>query len=1076
LDTPVNAADTPGIDLTAYGRAKGSPSFMSPEQARGEWDRVTPASDIYSLGSTLFYVLTGKVPYDGKTGAEVVDKVKTGVFCAPRTVTPEVPAALDAICRKAMSYEAGDRYATAQDLANDLERWLADEPVGAWREPFAHRARRWARRHRTLVTATAATVVVGFVLLAIAGYRLDRKNDDLKQANEREVALRIEAEKQKELADERFQLALDSTGSTVTDIQAKLVRSPGTRVVRETLLKDAIVRLERLLERADQTREANRTKVIARIQLGDLYRDVEQNPSKAEGEYIRAVELATAMREQFPQDPDVALVFAKARHHLGRSHVLLGRFAKAANLYREASFLLDEIGPTAEEPRAQNLTCQAELALVTGDSATAILRYTEARTIWEHRDGTDEDAAFSLAEVIRAIGHAAERAGRYEHAIAQYTLAISKWSELQTRRPTDVTLQKQIALTHNGLAQSHSMLGNRQVATTHFQAFFDLTRTLVEQDPENGESLLELSIAYGGLALDAAGRFDLQKAEEHSGRSLQILERLSNLDANNVTARRNYATGLSKLAVVAQKRQKPKEAVSRFGEAITIGRGILQIAPNHSLTIADMAEWLHTVGLLCIKQLGDSERGLAALNESVVLWSSLIEADSTNLYWHSRSLESHRLLGETLRTKREFEKSGSVYRAGLLNVERLRVDDMHNPLIRRATGDIRSELFKLDLDLSRTNEAVKAAEAEIESLNKLANENPQDKVNFEALDRNHTFLATAYSQLFNPTKSIAHRRLASDACELGLKLDPVDTLFRSSLLVHQTILGEAEREIDPAKALQAFEAALAHKPLFPADLVETSILLVRFGMLEARAGDCCEMLNKPREALVHYMKALEHHQKVATIELQERNVPGILAYDYRRLAEIRLYVLDFKGALSDYTKAKEILDALTKAKDPVRAIDRELPLQDEKIKSLVKDSLAFVQSLPGGLKTLDDVLKQPTRIRLDAMRLRVTWLINAGDLNEAAKTAAKMAEQKALDGDQFARAAVEFSRLAAEPGSQKEEYLERAVGLLVKAKDAGYFQGPADVAWLTWEPFFDPLRKNGAFQGLVKEVTGRMKK
>ena len=231
-DTPGNSPNTPLVDLTVYGRAKGSPSFMSPEQARGEWDRVGPASDVYSLGSTLFYLLTGRVPYDGRTSAEVVAKVKEGEFASPRSLSGEVPAALDAVCRKAMAFDPANRYPTAQSLADDIERWLADEAVSAWTEPFAVRVRRWARRHRTIVTATSAALAVGFVLLAAAGYRLDRKNRDLDKANtDLSQAQQLEVGLRKQ-ADERFQIALESNAHLVTDIQTKLIHAPGTRAVR----------------------------------------------------------------------------------------------------------------------------------------------------------------------------------------------------------------------------------------------------------------------------------------------------------------------------------------------------------------------------------------------------------------------------------------------------------------------------------------------------------------------------------------------------------------------------------------------------------------------------------------------------------------------------------------------------------------------------------------------------------------------------------------------------------------------------------------------------------------------------
>jgi serine/threonine-protein kinase len=138
---------------------------MSPEQAAGRVEEVGPASDIYGLGATLHCLLTGQPPFRGDDLGELVRRVSRGEWPTPRQVKGDVPAGLDAICRRAMALQPQDRYGSAQELAADVERWLADEPVGAYREPLRARAGRWARRHRVLVAATA----VGLLVASLAG-------------------------------------------------------------------------------------------------------------------------------------------------------------------------------------------------------------------------------------------------------------------------------------------------------------------------------------------------------------------------------------------------------------------------------------------------------------------------------------------------------------------------------------------------------------------------------------------------------------------------------------------------------------------------------------------------------------------------------------------------------------------------------------------------------------------------------------------------------------------------------------------------------------------------------------------
>jgi eukaryotic-like serine/threonine-protein kinase len=176
-------------DATISGTVKGSPAFMSPEQAEGRVDLIGPASDVYSLGATLYALLTRVKPFTGKTNSEVLSAVRQGRFSPPRRVKPGVPRPLEAICLKAMSLEISGRYQGAAELAADVERWLSGEPISAWREPWYDQFRRWARRHRVVVASATAAVVMGVAVLAVTNgmlrdlaKRLDASNTSLRAA------------------------------------------------------------------------------------------------------------------------------------------------------------------------------------------------------------------------------------------------------------------------------------------------------------------------------------------------------------------------------------------------------------------------------------------------------------------------------------------------------------------------------------------------------------------------------------------------------------------------------------------------------------------------------------------------------------------------------------------------------------------------------------------------------------------------------------------------------------------------------------------------------------------------------
>src|SRR5262249_32961776 len=140
------------------------------------------ASDIYSLGATLYCLLTGQAPAKGRNIAEILQKVQRGSFPRPREVCPAVPGALEAVCLKAMALEPGDRYATAQELAADVERWLADEPVTAWKEPWTTRARRWVNRRKTTVAVTLTALFVLAVAGVLLGFAREREREARQEA------------------------------------------------------------------------------------------------------------------------------------------------------------------------------------------------------------------------------------------------------------------------------------------------------------------------------------------------------------------------------------------------------------------------------------------------------------------------------------------------------------------------------------------------------------------------------------------------------------------------------------------------------------------------------------------------------------------------------------------------------------------------------------------------------------------------------------------------------------------------------------------------------------------------------
>jgi serine/threonine protein kinase len=178
--------DKGSSELTQPGRAIGTLAFMSPEQAAGRLDLMGPASDVYSLGATLYFLLTGKSPFSESDVGQILQEVVEGPFY-PARQNRHVPRALEAICSKAMRLKPEDRYPSAGALAGEIERWLADEPVSAWREPISLQIKRWVRRHTALVAAAASLLVTATIGLAVGIVLLNEKQKIAEDARQQAI-------------------------------------------------------------------------------------------------------------------------------------------------------------------------------------------------------------------------------------------------------------------------------------------------------------------------------------------------------------------------------------------------------------------------------------------------------------------------------------------------------------------------------------------------------------------------------------------------------------------------------------------------------------------------------------------------------------------------------------------------------------------------------------------------------------------------------------------------------------------------------------------------------------------------
>ncbi len=309
---------------TISGQVLGTPSYMAPEQAEGRGKRVGPAADIYALGAILYQALTGRPPFLGESQLETLKLVVSNEVVTPRTLRPDVPRDLETICLKCLEKEPTRRYAVAQDLADDLKRFLENRPIRARRTTPPERIWRWCRREPWLAGAslTAATLTVILAIVATASalvYRDQRdqiaddlvriQNSETEAKNQRDRALDAEGEARVNLlrAREEEKQARQSKAavqSVLEFFQTKVLAAARPKDQEGGLGKD--VPLREALDAA----ESDIAKILAgqpvseasiRDSLGDTYYYL-GDPQQAR----RQIERAVALRRgaQGPDHPD----------------------------------------------------------------------------------------------------------------------------------------------------------------------------------------------------------------------------------------------------------------------------------------------------------------------------------------------------------------------------------------------------------------------------------------------------------------------------------------------------------------------------------------------------------------------------------------------------------------------------------------------------------------------------------------------------------------------------------------------------------------------------------------------------
>ena len=398
---PLKPQSSDDSTATQQGAGMGTPGFMSPEQAEGRWDVLDRQSDVYSLGAIL-YCLLGldiRLPVEGQKEilAKVLKRIRKkdnpGAFSSPGTRKAFVPKGLEAITLKAMAIQPAQRYPTAHALADDLERWLADEPVSVYRDPWADRYLRTIRRHKAACITGLALVSMALIGLTITSTVISAKNGQLQEARQQ--------------ADANFFQARAIILAVLDQAERELSKLPGLEHPRLNITRYAAELFHEL-----HTRKP--TDVFLTVDLAEVIRTL-ANLQRLSGKNEEAAESyreAIGLVEELSDEIKVR----ECQHYLlvdqAANQRAMGQLRKAEGSLERATILIADLmaaNPLDSGYRRARVQLDAELVEVQNDlgkTEEALELGKTCLTYWGELAGTANPDAMDA--IYRVMAHATQ--------------------------------------------------------------------------------------------------------------------------------------------------------------------------------------------------------------------------------------------------------------------------------------------------------------------------------------------------------------------------------------------------------------------------------------------------------------------------------------------------------------------------------------------------------------------------------------------------------------------------------------------------------------------------------------------
>ncbi len=651
--------------ITRTGSQLGSLPYTSPEQVGGEMRDLDERADIYSLGVTLYELLTLRSPFLAETSEQTRQRILTGEPPRIRDLNPHVSWDAETVCRTALERDIGRRYATASDFARDLLNVIERRPIEARRPGFAILMRRWVQRHPT---ASVAAVLGTLLLIGgpsvfawqqlEANRRLEKEQKAVEEANEelglqRDAALTAkeeasrqeglaraaerdaiaasqEAERQRTRAEEHLERALRAVDELLTRVsEERLKYLPQMEPVQRDLLVQALRFYEEFVaEQADDPR-LRRLAAQAYDRVGRIQLSLGDQEAAAEAR-DQAIAMWSSLAEGEPESQGYSLGLAES--HLGLAQVdrLRGRHREAlagAELARELLFGVDVEGPARREIRHARSSCLSllgELASDRADHRAAEDLLREALALREalfHEDEGDLSLSRNLAVAERGLGVVLRVTGRNEEAEQLYNAALSRFESLAKNNADSPDLVSEVEKTRYRLAYLLFWIGRKGEAERLYEQALERQRQLVKDHPD----VPDLWEQLGWTAFQLGNRMEntgrLERAEELQRESLELRDRLWEKYSDRPTYLRAAVMSRHYLGKVLQQTGRLQPAVDLYRDAIAMSENAPFV--SESLLKESRASVFEELGLV-LGWLDQTEEAVQAFQAAINEWGSIV--------------------------------------------------------------------------------------------------------------------------------------------------------------------------------------------------------------------------------------------------------------------------------------------------------------------------------------------------------------------------------------------------------------------------------------------------------------------